>query len=315
MTKNRQGYFNARSLFCGLGLSLIYKNATYGFWIAEIIGFLLGLLTVIFVKKTNSSRIVKSVNGFVLALLSTFIISYLSSSLYLNATPNLILALVAVLACMIISFSKSTSLKKTYFLLFLFCVFSFLLSQSLLIKNVDFAKMLPLYNGNITGILSGAAIFYLASVTPLLVLNDVSDKKNLILNYCMAGLSIILSSLLIVLVSGLDEAMLYRYPQYNVLKRIDSFNFFTNVDNLFVSFLITDLVVTGSSAIKAMDLQSKFSKSIIFVLLTWLTTIISSHAKYATGIFETLPIILVLILVPTLIPKKNKYKEEKSNLK
>lgn len=304
MINDRQAYFNSRSLFCGLGLSLILEVSGTNFWISNIIGFIFGIITIAFVKKTNSSKIVKVVTGFIFALLSTTILSYMSSTLYLKETPNLILAVVAVLGAFIISTTKKESYKKALMILFIISLFMFLTSQVILIKETNPVNLFPLFNTNVQRTIYGGIIFYLASVTPVLCLNDISDKKNLMINYVMGALSIILVALIVVLVLGNIEATLYKYPEYGVLKRIKIFDFFSNVDNIFIISIVIDLVVTSASGVKKMELNGNLSKVVFMILLTLTTAYLSSHAVLMTTLFSYFPIILLILLILTLIPKK-----------
>ncbi len=221
--ENKQSFFNSRSLFWGLGIGLIVDKTGTSFWISMLLGLLMGVITLLLIKDKNDFRIVEILNGFVFAILSTAILAFMSSTLYLNETPDLILVLVAVLGCMIISSIRNNAWKSLLGMLFWISLFLFFTSQGLLLKDAIPNNVLPLFNTNFKSVLYGALVFYLYSITPLVALNDIKDKKSLIINYVIGTLSIILISLLSVLVLGINEVVMYRYPEYGLLKRIKIF--------------------------------------------------------------------------------------------
>jgi len=300
---NKQGFFNSRSLFWGLGIGLIVDKVGTSFWISMLLGLLMGVVTLLFIRDKNDFRIIEILNGFVFTILSTAILAFMSSTLYLNETPDLILVLVAVLACIIISSIRKSAWKSLLGMLFFVSIFLFFTSQGLLLKDAIPNNILPFFNTNLKSVLYGAFVFYLYSITPLIALNDIRDKKSLVLNYVSGALSILLISLLSVLVLGINEVVMYRYPEYGLLKRIKIFEFFSNVDNIFVIMFVFDLLVTGASGIRNMKLKSKISWIVVFFLLVIVTTFLVERAILMTAIYYYLPLFLLAILILTLIPK------------
>ncbi len=301
--KNKQGFFNSRSLFWGLGIGLIVDKVGTSFWISMILGLLMGVITLVFIRSKNKSKIVEVLSGFFFTTISLAILTFMSSTLYLNETPDLILVAVAVLGCAIISSIRSNSWKSLLGILFSVSIFLFLTSQGLLLKEIVPNNILPLFNTKLSSLLYGALVFYLYSVTPLIALNDIEDKKTLIINYISGTLSIILISLLSILVLGVNEVVMYRYPEYGLLKRIKVFEFFSNVDNVFVMIFIFDLLITGASGLKNMNLKSKLSWVTVSILLVFLITYLIEHAILMTAVYYYLPLFLLALLILTLIPK------------
>lgn len=305
--ENRQGYFNGRSLFIGFCLSSIFRTTNTNFWLSEIIGMILGVLTILLVRRTNNYKFAKKFVGFVFTLLSVLLLVYMSSTLYLDETPNIILAGFALLGVFTISSCERSSLKRTFTFLFCFSLVMLLASQSLLIIEAKSYNLLPFFNTSISDTLMGAGIFYLASLTPILALNEVKvkeDKKGLLVNYCMASLSIILTSVMTVLVLGMNEAAIYRYPEYVVLKRIKVYEFFSNVDNAFTMIMVIDLLVTAATGLKNMELKGNISKVITFLILLFSVTYLSLNAGIMAMVYNFVPIILIILLILTLLPKK-----------
>lgn len=305
---NRKSYFNGRSVFIGFSLSSIFRVTNNNFWISEIIGMLLGFLTIFLVKKTNNYKITKKICGFIFVLISILLLVYMSSTLYLGETPDMILAIYALIGVFIMSKCKESSLTRTYSILFVFSLAMFIASQGLLFMEAKIDNLLPLFNSGLKDTLYGALIFYLASIVPVLALNDVSskeDRKDLLINYTMSTLSIILISLTTVMVLGMNEAQIYRYPEYGVLKRIQIYEFFSNVDNAFTIIMVIDLLVTAVSGLKYMELKGKLSNIVVFLILLFSISWLSAHAGVMVKVYDLLPALLAILLVLTILPKKS----------
>lgn len=183
----------------------------------------------------------------------------------------------------------------------------YMASQGMLMLEAKIENIKPLFNSSLKGTFASSIVFYLASVTPILSLNELKtrdDKKNMLINYVMASLSIILVSLTTVLVFGMNESTIYRYPEYVVLKRIKIYEFFTNVDNAFTIVMVIDLLVTAISGLRNMELKGKAAKSLVFVLLVSCVTFLSLHAGIMVMVYNLVPFILAILLILTLLPKK-----------
>lgn len=310
--KNRLSYFNGRGLFIGFSTAAILRAANTNFLISEMIGFVLGLITIILIKRTNRYKLVRKFSGFIFTLLSIISIVHMSNTLYLQDTPEVVLGSFALLGVFIISFIGDKPFVRMVNILFMVAMPLFLISQFLLFKEANFDNILPLFNSSIVDTLWGAIIYYLAGVTPILSLNDEeleNDKKDVIINYLMSSLTIMLSSLIIILVLGMKEAMIYRYPEYLVLKRIRISDFFTNVDNIFVLGVVIDIMLMASSGLKNMGLKNKFSKVVTFVLLLVISTYFAKSAGLMARLYNMIPIIMSFLLILTIIPKKKMNKQ------
>lgn len=306
--ESRQSFFNGRALFWGFGISLLMRNTNTNFWIAELLGIAIGILILLMIKNTNQSKIVKTISGFTMAFLASTILVNMGGTLYLRETPTFVLALFPIVGCFIISRSREYPLKRTLLILFGYSIFMIVLRSVFLIKEARSENILPLFYFDYKGILYGASIFVLTSLTPILALNDLNDKKTIIINYLMSSLSILVISLLIMFVLGNKEAMFYRYPEYVLLKRIKISEFFSNVDNIFVVPMVVDLLVTISTGLRNIGLNGKYTKYIFPVILLFLVKYVAHYGSVMSFLYNYFPVLLVVLLFLTLIPKKRKYK-------
>ena len=192
--------------------------------------------------------------------------------MYLRQTPQFVLAILPIIVGFMLSQSKESAYNRVVLLLFIFSIFMFFFAGAILSPSLKPANALPL-SFNFLNILKGTVIFVLTSITPVLCLNDFYDKKSLLTYYSTSTITVIAMSLLIVMVLGNQEAMLYRYPEFVLLKRIKIYEFFSNVENLFVIMIVTDFITTIGAGLKNMELNGKIKPTVVIILLCLLTSI------------------------------------------
>lgn len=301
--ENKVAFFYSRVLFWGFGMSLILNITGTGFWISELLGAISGFLILFFVKKTFDAKWFKILTGGIFAFFAAIIVANLGGTMYLKETPNYILTFVPLVVGFIVSRTQESAFKKTIYMLFVFTLFMFFFSGGILVSYVKIENILPL-SFNLRAILEGTAIFILTSVTPLLCLNDFKDKKSLLLNYSASMITVLVMSFLVVTILGSQEAMLYRYPEFILLKRIKIYEFFSNVENLFVIMIVTDFIATIAVGFKNMKLKGKVT-SYVPLALVWLAASYScSHTSFMTFLYKYYPILLFFLAIVTFFPKK-----------
>lgn len=301
--ENREVFFYSRVLFWGFGLSLIINITGTGFWIAELLGAAISFLILFFVKRTNNSKILKTISGLVFAFLATAIVANMGGTMYLKETPNIILAFLPLIVGFIIGKSRPEAFKKIVFMLFIYSLFIFVGASTILLSNVNIENVLP-FSFRIKDILLGAAVYVLTSVTPVLCLNDFEDKKSLLLNFATSTITVLVMSFLVVTVLGSQEAMLYRYPEFILLKRIKIYEFFSNVENLFVIMIVTDFLSTIAAGVRNMNLKGKVMPYLPLAFLIFVSAMACNHTSFMTFLYKYYSIGLLILLIPTLIPKK-----------
>lgn len=306
---NRDVFFYSRVLFWGFGISLILNLTGTGFWISELLGALISFVILLSVKKVNRSKLFKKISGFIFAFFATIILVNMGGTMYLRQTPQFVLAILPIIVGFMLSQSKESAYNRVVLLLFIFSIFMFFFAGAILSPSLKPANALPL-SFNFLNILKGTLIFVLTSITPVLCLNDFDDKKSLLTYYSTSTITVIAMSLLIVMVLGNQEAMLYRYPEFVLFKRIKIYEFFSNVENLFVIMIVTDFITTIGAGLKNMELNGKIKPTVVIILLCLLTSICCSHTNIMTTFYFYYPYILMPLLIVTLFPKRKSYKKK-----
>lgn len=302
---DRMSYFNSRALFSGICISYIFRLTGTSFWISYIIGIILGVIVLLLIKKVNNCKLVKSFTGFIFALLSGSVLVNMGHTLYLKETPVIFLTVLPLIAAFIISNSKKDALIKCVFIFFVYSILLFFLKILGLYGHINIENLYPVFTSSVKDILIGALVVMLVSVVPVLSLNDISDKKNIIINYLVSMTTILFVSFFAISVLGLKEVELYRYPEYIVLKRIEFLNFINNVDSFFNFAIIVDLIFTMGAGLKNIEIGGKLVKIISVILLFILINYICYRCSLLLYIYSFLPLIMIIIFVIILIPNKS----------
>ena len=302
---DRMSYFNSRALFSGICISYIFRLTGTSFWISYILGIILGVIVLLLIKKVNNCKLVKSFTGFIFALLSGSVLVNMGHTLYLKETPVIFLTVLPLIAAFIISNSKKDALKKCAFIFFAYSILLFFLKILGLYGHINIENLYPVFTSSVKDILIGALVVMLVSVVPVLSLNDISDKKNIIINYLVSMTTILFVSFFAISVLGLKEVELYRYPEYIVLKRIEFLNFINNVDSFFNFAIIVDLIFTMSAGLKNIEIGGKLVKIISVTSLFILINYICYRSSLLLYIYSFLPLIMIIIFVILLIPNKS----------
>jgi len=302
--KNKLAFFNGRTFFWGIGLSFIFKETGTFFWISNILGTIIGFLLLLLIKKKNDYKIIKVISGFVLATAACSVFVHMGHTVYLKETPLWMLAFFPILCGAIASKSKEKSFQKVANIFFATVLFMFLFKIISLVPQTKPENFLPLIPCELKNIIWCAFVFAIISITPIVCLNDISDKKNILLNYGTAMTTVILTSFIIMGTLGLKATTLYRFPEYVVLKRIEMLDFISNIDNILNISLATDFIFTVIAGFKNMEIKNKIAQVIIPILMLILIVIICQNNEYILSLFKFLPFIMLGLLIMTLLPKK-----------
>ena len=305
---DKMPYFNGRVLFNGIAISYLFMISKTSVWISGLLGTILGVL-ILLLFKNSGNKISKIVSGFIISLVALIILVNMGHSLYLKNTPIWILTIILAIATLVISNTKRLALKKVCNILFIYSIFLFLLELFGLSGSIKLQNLLPLFNTDVKNIIWGSIVFALTSVTPIFVLNDTTDKKNLIIYYLVSSLSVQVICFLAISILGSKEVLLLRYPETIVLKRIEFLNFISSVDTIFNFAIIADVMLTMCACLKNIESATSKTWKYISIILITLLTIYGTHEYWPLLIiYNYFPFVLIFLLILAIIPIKRKYK-------
>lgn len=260
-------YFLSRFLFFGGGISHLFALGKVDTWIACILGFLLGLVAFkllhIFQIKNNeksfldvikSNIILKCVTYlfcFILLNYTLISITVMTNSFFLFKTTPLLIG-----GCFLLAIVYGVSKKEKIFarvaeLLFPISIIVFLFKSAgygtFALNYTD--NLFPMFYTKIPDfILCATASFAYSFIPNILLLSFANmnmEYKDMIKGYAFAGVTIVLTILIVGMVFGYPLAAIIRYPEYMVLKKISLFEFIKNIENILTITWEFDCIVSG----------------------------------------------------------------------
>ena len=299
-------FFTSRAFFSSIGISLIFSISKTNYWLSMLIGVVISIIVLYFVKNDNV-KIFKKIVGFLLSATSMILLINMGHTLYLNNTPILVLSILPVAAVFVLTKSEKNSFIKVANIFFIYSMILFGLKLIGLIPHLNMDNFLPHNTSSIKDILCGGLVYALISTTPTIYLNDVSDKKTTIRTYLISSVTTILVSLLAIGVLGYKEVLLYRNPEYIVLKRIGFLDFINDVDSFFNFAILLDLLFTSALGLRVMEIKN--GKKLIFTCITLLilTCTISKNNYILMYIYYNLPYIFFVLLILHIFSNKLRY--------
>ena len=250
--------FLSRVLYFGVGISYILSHGKNFTIINFLIGFVLGFGLLILMLKVDWDNFFKSLLGKIIILSLAFFLvnnclvafAVLGSNFYLiNTPPLLIIVPLFILILYGVKKGLATTLRLSDILIFISIIIGILAILSIQ-KNIDFNNYLPMEMldkcDSLKCILSSA--FY--SVSPIILeltflKKDEVNKKAIILGYLIGSLTIFIMILCILGIFGGNFALLFRYPEYILLKKVNLFNQFEHLETFLSILWFNDLLITS----------------------------------------------------------------------
>ncbi len=250
--------FLSRVLYFGVGISYILAHGKNFTIINFLIGFVLGFGLLLLMLKGDWDNFFKSLLGKIIILSLAFFLvnnclvafAVLGSNFYLiNTPPLLIIVPLFILILYGVKKGLATTLRLSDILIFISIIIGILAILSIQ-KNIDFNNYLPMEMldkcDSLKCILSSA--FY--SVSPIILeltflKKDEVNKKAIILGYMIGSLTIFIMILCILGIFGGNFALLFRYPEYILLKKVNLFNQFEHLETFLSILWFNDLLITS----------------------------------------------------------------------
>ena len=342
-------YFLILANNLGLTTYILFNYAAQDGLISIVLGTLLGFIPLtIYLKIINilpELNIFEKIeykfkkNSYPINLILTLtvtiltIINYKSlinfiSSQYLSKTPQIIIALSFLPAIIYILNKGTTVIGRTIFILLLISASFVFLTIIGLIWQIKIDNIFPILENGIKNPIICSLIYVTYNITPMFLLtcipkNEISDKekldKRIIITYIMANIIILIMFFLTLSILGANLVNLYKYPQYDVLKKVSLIGFIERTEStisLRWTFYIFTLTVIGilfiskyiihTFKIKNEKTNKKIITIISLIIILFGKIIFQNNSKFNKIIYTTLPIIIsiIMILIPFIIYKK-----------
>lgn len=263
--KNFITYFLSKSLFLGIGFSLIFEISGNDTWLCFILGSLLGLIFCYLIKKILDYKKNKDLTtildempilGKFLRLLLIifsiiiineilFIIQIFAKSFFLINSNTFLVILPIIILSVYVAFHGYKLLSYVSECLFPIAFFFTIIGFIALFSKVDLTNLKPFLSQTNLNLIKGTLYYFSISSIPTLLLLDLNFENNDISkNYIFVSIILTLLSIFIIGVLGQFLISIYRFPEYMLLKDIVLFNFIEKVENIIsISWIIDNFIL------------------------------------------------------------------------
>ena len=248
---------------------------------------------------------------------------------YLEETSSIITTLFFLLPVLYLVKKDMKVISKVsiavFFVTILELLFSYLnlfnkidLNNYLPIFNTDLNNYLPIFNTKISNILISSIKYASYSITPVIFLlvtpkNSINNpdklNRNLYIINLISGIKFIIVISFLIGIFGIDLSKLFYYPEYSLIKKINTLNFIQNVQNILTINSIYKLLI--SEVLSLFFIKSYFEyknyNKIIFYIMIIISVLLSinlfSNSTIGYNFIKdyyifiyTIPILLLIII-------------------
>ncbi len=260
MEYNSLVWFLIRAGYIGLSISSLIAISGRDSWASGLLALVLGLIPIavfsrlrnydenmnicdlnvhLFGKFGNLVNVVLALGVLFFAQIAFLDMTHFINSQFLYKTPIWVISIVFIIPLAYSLFKGINAVSRTSLLLFYVVVMIIIFIILGISGGVDLENLKPFFNNGVGSIFIGALIMVAYNVLPLFflliipknMLNDYSPKKSLIF-YFLAMLSIINGAFMTIGIFGLEMSLLYEYPEFHLLKKVQIGNFIDRVESI-----------------------------------------------------------------------------------
>lgn len=330
-------FFLTRSLFFGLGISLICKYTDKDTYIGAIIGTFLGLLIILgyryIIEHKNGSlletiqknKVIGVITRILFLLASIIILTYtlltyktFVSSFLLSTTPVYMILIPWILLLIYCAWNGLSMIHKLASCLFPISLVLSFLSIISAFGNFDFYNFLPVLTTSPSNMFMSIISFAGISALPgILTLHWDSGVKNYTKFYLLSAFMVIIAILCINGVFGEVLVNVFRFPEYMVLKQVKLFDFIEKIENILSVAWAFDLFITSAFCIYSIKTlvpkkhNTIYTLAIIGGIATLIDRVLDFNYVYELFLYYALPYIslalpiIIILLMFFLLKKKN----------
>lgn len=282
LTKNQNralSFFLTRALFLGGGISNIFALCGKDAWISAILGILLGIFFLYLINYcskhlktiTKPIKILLFIFYLVLLIYNILFFSTLVSAYYLTHTPSFLICLPIVLLLIFITSKHVKCVGRIASIIFPITFFITILKVLLLTPNANFEFFLPIYTTSFSNIFISSLYYAILSTFPfvLLIEEKITFKEELT-NYLIGSITTILVVVNITSIFGDTLVRIFSYPEYAILRKIEFFEFFENVENIIAFIWLCDIFMILSLTMNRLKhlLKSNKKASLCLIIIS-----------------------------------------------
>ena len=319
-------FFLTRSLFFGIGISLICKYTDKDTYIGAIVGTMLGFLIVLgyrfiirhkngesFNQIMSQHKVIGLITRVLFLIASIVILAYslltyktfVTSFLLIN-TPVFIILIPWLLLLIYCAWNGLTMIHKLASALLPISIVLSLMSIMSVIGNFDYYNFLPILTTSPTSLFMTTISFAGISAFPgILSLYFDYDVKHFASYYLLSALSVVIAILCINGVFGEVLVNVFRFPEYMVLKQVKLLNFIEKIENILSIAWAFDLFITSAFSIYSIKslLPKKKNNLLTFAVIGIVAILIDKvfDFNYVYELFAYYALPYISLIFPILI--------------
>ena len=333
-------FFISETLFLSAGLSDILNKSLNDAIISGIIGIILSFIFLYLILKFNDyekdlnifgkldklyGKYIGNIISIILVILSILYFIYLLWSQniyvqnkYLEETSSIITTLFFLLPVLYLVKKDMKVISKVSIAVFFVTILELSFSYLNLFNKIDLNNYLPIFNTKISNILISSIKYASYSITPVIFLlvtpkNSINNpdklNRNLYIINLISGIKFIIVVSFLIGIFGIDLSKLFYFPEYSLIKKINTLNFIQNVQNILTINSIYKLLI--SEVLSLFFIKTYFEyknyNKIIFYIMIIISVLLSvnlfsnstigyNYIKDYYIFIYTIPILLLIII-------------------
>ncbi|NLM62702.1 MAG: endospore germination permease [Mollicutes bacterium] len=171
---------------------------------------------------------------------------------YLAETPPIFIGIMFLIPVIYTSIKGIEAIARSSEILLYIFLFFHIFANTSLLGYIELNNLLPVLEKGITPILKSSIHFLVYTIPPFLLLtivpknmitNNQKLTRNIVIGYLVAMIVMIVALFTILTTVGPYLAVLYRFPSYYVMKKIQLSGFFENLENILSIFWIINMYI------------------------------------------------------------------------
>ena len=294
-------FFISETLFLSVGLPDILNKSLNDAIISGIIGIILSFIFLYLILKFNDyekdlnifgkldklyGKYIGNIISIILVILSILYFIYLLWSQniyvqnkYLEETPSIITTLFFLLPVLYLVKKDMKVISKVSIAVFFVTILELSFSYLNLFNKIDLNNYLPIFNTKISNILISSIKYASYSITPVIFLlvtpkNSINNpdklNRNLYIINLISGIKFIIVVSFLIGIFGIDLSKLFYFPEYSLIKKINTLNFIQNVQNILTINSIYKLLISEVLSlffIKTYFEYKNYNKIIFYIMI------------------------------------------------
>lgn len=253
-------WFLIRAGYIGVSISSLIAISGRDSWFSGLIALVLGLIPFAmfcYLQNYDSNKNICDLNVYLFGKFGKFInivlalgvlfvaqIAFLDMTHFINSqflykTPIWVISIVFIIPVAYSLFKGINAVSRTSLLLFYVVIAVIIFIILGIFSGVELENLKPVFTTDGASIIHGSLILVAYNVLPLFFLliipknklTGYSSKKSLIF-YFLAMISIVNAAFMTIGIFGLELSLLYEYPEFHLLKKVQIGNFIDRVESI-----------------------------------------------------------------------------------